>query len=164
MVGLSSMAVAKITSSFMVVTSDGQKHNLGLSLKFDAKGLKVIDYSKKDGRYWEFSDKAVELIKEYKGQYPQIMQSLSRNGDCEFSNHVVFESDILSVSIAMTHASDIFPEEIADAKVKEAKNWLHSKGVKSFEPVSLFCDQLKKVGISNFIRNDILIYHYDRKP
>lgn len=83
MVGLSSMAIAKITSSFMVLTSNDQKHNLGLSLKFDAKGLKVIDYSKKDGRYWEFSDKAVELIKEYKGRYPEVMQILNRNGDCE---------------------------------------------------------------------------------
>ena len=66
MVGLSSMAIAKITSRFMVLTSDGQKHDLGLSLKFEAKSLKVIDYSKKDGRYWEFSDKAVQLIQDYK--------------------------------------------------------------------------------------------------
>ena len=83
MVGLSSMALAKITASFMVVTSDGRKENLGLNLKFDAKGLKVIDYSRKEGRYWEFSDKAIELIKEYKGKYPQVMHCLSRNGDGE---------------------------------------------------------------------------------
>ena len=66
MVGLSGMAVAKITSSFMVLTSDGQKHNLGLSIKFDAKSMKVIDYSRKEGRHWEFSDKAIELLREYK--------------------------------------------------------------------------------------------------
>lgn len=66
MVGLSGRAISKITSSFMVITSDGQKNNLGLSLKFEAKGLKVIDYSRKDGRYWEFSEKAVDLIREYK--------------------------------------------------------------------------------------------------
>jgi 5'-3' exoribonuclease 1 len=66
MVGLSGRAVAKITSSFMVITSNGQKNNLGLSLKFDAKALKVIDYSRKDGRFWEFSEKAVELIRDYK--------------------------------------------------------------------------------------------------
>ena len=50
----------------MVLTSDSQKINLGLSLKFEAKGQKVLDYSRKDGRYWEFSDKALELLKEYK--------------------------------------------------------------------------------------------------
>ena len=33
----------------MVITSDNQKTNLGLSLKFEAKSLKVIGYSKKCG-------------------------------------------------------------------------------------------------------------------
>jgi hypothetical protein len=66
MVRLSGRALSKITSSFMVITSDGQKNNLGLSLKFEAKGLKVIDYSRKDGRHWEFSQKAVQLIRDYK--------------------------------------------------------------------------------------------------
>lgn len=66
MLGLSGRAIAKITSSFMIITSDHQKNNLGLSLKFEAKGLKVIDYSRKDGRFWEFSEKAVNLIREYK--------------------------------------------------------------------------------------------------
>jgi hypothetical protein len=50
----------------MVITSNGQKTNIGLSLKFEAKALKVIGYSRKDGRYWEFSEKAVKLIRDYK--------------------------------------------------------------------------------------------------
>ncbi|KAI0091131.1 exonuclease II [Irpex rosettiformis] len=125
-VGLTGMAVAKITSSFMVLTSDGQKNNLGLSIKFDAKGMKVIDYSRKEGRHWEFSDKAVQLLREYKAEFPEIIKALYMRTD------------------AMIRASDIFPEEVADIKVKEAKNWLQSKGVRSFEPVSLYCDQLKK--------------------
>lgn len=66
MVGLSTRAIAKITSSLMVVNSSNQKVNLGLSLKFEAKSQKVIDYSKKDGRYWEFSEQAIDLLHEYK--------------------------------------------------------------------------------------------------
>jgi 5'-3' exoribonuclease 1 len=50
----------------MVITSDNQKTNLGLSLKFEAKSLKVIDYSKKEGRNWQYSEKAVDLLIEYK--------------------------------------------------------------------------------------------------
>ena len=69
MLGLSGHALSKITSSFMVVTSDGQKHNLGLSLKFEAKSLKVIGYSRKTDRYWEFSEKAIELLREYKVRF-----------------------------------------------------------------------------------------------
>ena len=45
----------------------------------------------------------------------------------------------------MVKASDIFKNiENPDAKVKEIKAWLNTKGVRDFEPVSLFCDQLAK--------------------
>ena len=63
---MSGRALSKVMSSFMVLTSDSSKSNLGLSLKFEAKGLKVIEYSRKDGRFWEFSDKAIQLIRDYK--------------------------------------------------------------------------------------------------
>ncbi|KAJ7082372.1 exonuclease II [Mycena belliarum] len=126
MVGMSGRALSKITSSFLVITSDGQKTNLGLSLKFEAKALKVIDYSRKDQRHWEFSEKAVDLIREYKTNFPEIFQSLDVSGD------------------AMAKASDILRVPDPDARVKDAKGWLKSKGVRDFEPVSLFCDQLTK--------------------
>jgi 5'-3' exoribonuclease 1 len=66
MVGISGRGLSRITSSFLVVTPDNLKINLGLNLKFEAKALKVIDYSRKDRQYWEFSEKAVDLIREYK--------------------------------------------------------------------------------------------------
>ena len=75
--GITGRALSKITSSFMVITSDGHKTNLGLSLKFEAKALKVIDYSRKAGRYWEFSQKAIDLIREYK-----VRQDISTNKLC----------------------------------------------------------------------------------
>lgn len=66
LVGFSGRALGKLTSSFMVVTSDAQKVNLGLSIKFEAKSMKVIDYSRKEGRSWEYSQKALDLIMDYK--------------------------------------------------------------------------------------------------
>ncbi|KAH0832839.1 exonuclease II [Lanmaoa asiatica] len=125
MLHLSGRAVSKITSSFMVLTSDSSKNNLGLSLKFEAKSLKVIDYSRKEGRHWEFSERTIDLIREYKEKFPEVFRVLDQNGD------------------DMTRASDIFTEN-ADARVKEVKIWLKSKGVREFEPVTLFSDQLTK--------------------
>ncbi|KAG6840893.1 hypothetical protein C0991_003417 [Blastosporella zonata] len=126
MIGISGRALSKITSSFMVITSDNQKTNLGLSLKFEAKALKVIDYTRKDGRHWEFSEKAVELIRDYKLEFPEIFRCLDAGGD------------------AMAKASAILPGPDPDARVKDIKAWLKGKGVRDFEPVSLFCDQLTK--------------------
>jgi len=83
MLGMTGRALSKITSSFMVLTSDHTKNNLGLSLKFEAKSLKVIDYSKKDGRAWEFSEKTIELIREFKEKFPEIFRCLDWSGDGE---------------------------------------------------------------------------------
>lgn len=67
---ITSRALSRITSSFMVVVGhDKQKVNLGLSLKFEAKSLKVVDYTRKESRHWEYSEKAVELIREYKVRF-----------------------------------------------------------------------------------------------
>lgn len=46
----------------------------------------------------------------------------------------------------MARATDLFGRhEDPDGKVKEVKAWLKAKGVRDFEPVSLFCDHLSKV-------------------
>lgn len=66
MLDMSGKALSRVTSSFIALGTDSSKNNLGLSLKFEAKSLKVIDYSRKNYRYWEFSDKTIELIQAYK--------------------------------------------------------------------------------------------------
>ncbi|KAI5988596.1 exonuclease II [Pisolithus albus] len=125
MLGISGRALARVTSSFMVLTSDSSKENLGLSLKFEAKNLKVIDYSRKNGRHWEFSEKAIDLIHEYKTKFPDVFEILDDD-----TNDIARASDIFSGS--------------ADARVRQVKGWLKSKGVRDFEPVSLYSDQLTK--------------------
>lgn len=44
----------------------------------------------------------------------------------------------------MARATDVFNSD-ADAKVKEVKSWLKSKGMQGLELVSLFSDHLAKV-------------------
>ncbi|KAF9269154.1 hypothetical protein L218DRAFT_851419 [Marasmius fiardii PR-910] len=135
-VSLSGRALSKITSSFMVLTSDNQKHNLGLCLKYEAKSLKVIGYTRKDregGRHWEYSQKALALIREYIQRFPEVFDALEADGNGKNGD-------------MMVRADSFFDggSQNPDAKVKEVKAWLKSKGVRDFEPVSLFCDQLEK--------------------
>ena len=63
---MSRRALSRVTSSFMVLAADDQKINLGLSIKFEGKGMKVHNYSNKNGNVWEFSDLAIDLIRDYK--------------------------------------------------------------------------------------------------
>jgi Exoribonuclease Xrn1 D2/D3 domain/Exoribonuclease Xrn1 D1 domain len=66
MLAMSKRALSRVTSSFMVLVADGQKVNLGLSIKFEAKAMKVLNYSNKRGNMWEFSNLAIDLIRDYK--------------------------------------------------------------------------------------------------
>ena len=70
MLAMSKRAISRVTSSFMVLVGDDQKVNLGLSIKFEGKGLKVLNYSIKNGNVWQFSDLAIDLIRDYKVSGP----------------------------------------------------------------------------------------------
>lgn len=78
---MTGLAVSKITSSLMVILSDGSKVNLGLSLKFQGKGLKVLTYTRMDDRGWEYSAKAVELLREYKAAFPALFRKLDNRAE-----------------------------------------------------------------------------------
>lgn len=71
---MSKRALSRVTSSFMVLLTDGQKVNLGLSIKFEGKGMKVLNYSNKNGNVWEFTDRAIDLIRDYKVGYNMLIR------------------------------------------------------------------------------------------
>ena len=66
------------------------------------------------------------------------------------SSLIIVRQSLTNAFSAMVKAQDVFPDDDSDAKVKEVRSWLLSKGVRDFEPVSLFCDQLKKVSMLSF--------------
>lgn len=124
--GLNSLALAKITSSFSVKVDD-QRVNLGLNLKFEAKKLKVLGYSRKSGTGWEFSRAAIELIQQYMIKFPHFIAGIHNNP----------QGDMLDVTA-------YFPgnEAQAKAQVKEIQAWLKEIESKSFERVPLDAEQL----------------------
>ncbi|GAA5932467.1 chromatin-binding exonuclease XRN1 [Sporobolomyces koalae] len=123
-VNMSGLALSKICSSLLVVHND-QRVNIGLNLKFEAKGQKVLGYSRKGDSGWEYSQKAVELIQEYRNKFPEVATALGRRGD-------------------LTYAHDIFERQVVDHRMKELINWIKEKGVRDFERVPLYSEQLEK--------------------
>lgn len=121
---LNPLTLAKITSSFQVKVGE-QRANLGLNLKFEAKKLKVLGYSRRGPSGWEFSQKAVELLQEYMIKFPEFIAGIQRKprGD-------LFES------------TDFYPADEASARIKEIQAWLKSVESKSFERVPLEAEQL----------------------
>jgi 5'-3' exoribonuclease 1 len=124
MLSMNPLALSKITSSFSV-NSSGLRLNLGLNLKFEAKKLKVLGYSRKGATGWEFSQKAIVLITQYMVNFPEFIAGIQRNPQGDQFEDV-----------------DFYPEDIAKQKMKEIGAWLKSVETKSLERVPLDADQM----------------------
>lgn len=124
--GISSLALSKLASSMMFAWKD-QKVNVGLRLKFESKGEKVLGYSRRTAVGWEYSEKSLELVKEYVQTFPEITNMLSQNS-----------------SVDITRATQIWDESVVDEKMAQLKEWLKVKGVRDLETVPLYAEQLSK--------------------
>lgn len=121
---LNPLTVAKITSAFSVM-SEGKRINLGLNLKFEAKKLKVLGYSRRGQHGWEFSEKAIDLLREYMIKFPEFIVGIQRKPQGD-----LFEP------------ADFYPADVAAGKIKEIQAWLKSIEAKQFEKVPLEAEQL----------------------
>lgn len=125
MLGLHPLVLSKITSSFSVSALGLPRLNLGLNLKFEAKKLKVLGYSRRSERGWEFSNKAIQLISTYMTMFPEFIAGIQRKPQGN-------EYD----------QSDFYSEDVAVSKMKEIAAWLKSIESKNFEKVPLDAEQL----------------------
>ena len=125
MLNLHPLALSKITSSFRV-RSSGLELNLGLNLKFEAKKMKVLGYSRRSERGWEYSQRAIALIAEFMTTFPDFIAGILRNPEGDNFQDTTFYPD---------------PNE-AKAKMKEIGSWLKSKEAKRFERVPLDAEQM----------------------
>jgi 5'-3' exoribonuclease 1 len=125
MLNLHPLVLSKITSSFSVSALGLPRLNLGLNLKFESKKLKVLGYSRRSDKGWEFSDKAIELLSTYMSKFPEFIAGIQRKPQGN-------EYD----------ESDFYPPEIASQKIKEIGAWLKSVESKNFEKVPLDAEQL----------------------
>ena len=101
MLGLNPLVLSKITASLQVTVGES-KVNLGLNLKFEAKKLKVLGYSRRGPNGWLFGHKAIELLQQYMIHFPDFIAGLQRNPKGDMYKDI-----------------DFFPEESAHGKIKE---------------------------------------------
>lgn len=76
-VHISSLTLSKMTSSMMVSLGE-QKTNIGLNLKFEAKQQKVLGYSERGLNGWEFSQKTIDLLREYTEKFPEVSSTFDK--------------------------------------------------------------------------------------
>ncbi|KAL7750241.1 exonuclease II Exo2 [Sorochytrium milnesiophthora] len=115
-------ALSRLTSSLHVMMPrQDQKWNLGLCMKFEVKKQKILGYTRKMGNGWEYSAKAVALIKSFCDTFPDFIQPLGRQRRGDF-----------------LRPSDFHPDETEAVKMlTEVRDWLRKSEVGSFERVHL---------------------------
>lgn len=127
LLGINGLVLSKLTGSFMVRDKGGSKVNIGLDLKFDVRRLKVLGYSRKNQKFWEYSHLAIDLIKEYRSKFPKTFAQLMMLGN---------RRDMPSV------------DEISNAgEVKQIVQWL-KKAKAGMVKVSLESSALTKFSIA----------------
>ncbi|KAJ3025451.1 hypothetical protein HDV00_012714, partial [Rhizophlyctis rosea] len=140
--GMSGLALSKVMSGLHVVSRvKDERWNLGLGLKFEAKGRKVVGWSRKGedngggfggrgGGQWEFGRRAVEVVREYKAKFPEFFAGLERRSNRPGD----FYED-----------TDFWPDpEVAASKTAEMREFLKVKGVRDLEKVGLDMEALAK--------------------
>ncbi|KXS21514.1 hypothetical protein M427DRAFT_272212 [Gonapodya prolifera JEL478] len=123
--GLKPITVSRITASLLVsIVGSGERVNIGLNMKFDAKQKKVLGYTRKTDQSWEYSKKAVDLIQAYKVQFPEVFAVIDRKQKDTFE------------------ASDFYSRD--PTLIQNVSTWLKSVASK-FELADLDCESLTRL-------------------
>lgn len=149
--GISNLTLSKISSSMFVYNkSSDSKVNLGLNLKFDSKQRKVLGYTNKVAAGWQYSQRAKDLLMDYR--VSMIFLSISRYCFSPFSSSFsknsfpqFFDRLDKSAQRDMFQDTDFYSAEAATIKINEMKSFLKKAGVKDFEKVPLESVNITKV-------------------
>lgn len=119
MVSMPPLVLSKMMSSMRVSFGSKGSINAGLNIKFDARKLKVLGFSRKNSYGWEYSENAVRLVLEYRKKFPELINYMVKNPNMDtYSLDDVYGPEALAHSI-------------------EIKGWLKERNISSLEPVSL---------------------------
>lgn len=123
---ISPLFLSKVAGSFLLKDKNS-KLNVGLDIKFEVRRLKVLGYTRKGPKVWEYSPLAIQLLKDYRSKFPKIFQSLQdmckKNG--------------------LPDASQLG----TDAEIKEVMKWL-KKEKSEMQKVSLESESLTRFSIA----------------
>lgn len=78
--GLSKLVFSRITGVVLIGSKndpEGKKTNIGLNLKFTRKHEEIPGYTRKINDNWLYSDKAVQLVKQYGELCPRLFEYLT---------------------------------------------------------------------------------------
>lgn len=129
------LTLSKLTSALTVVEKQNQRLNVGLNLKFEGRGEKVLGYTRRNvAGFWEYSEAAIALIREYVEKFPEFVKLLG--------NHR---------GVGMLNVSDFGWTNDGAKTLRAMKEWLNSKKIDSLIKASFDTEELDKVSLYRYI-------------
>ncbi|XP_037931182.1 5'-3' exoribonuclease 1-like [Teleopsis dalmanni] len=148
-IGISPKCLGRITGTVLVVAGvrrnknleNVPKLNIGLQLKFPKQQEERIGYARCLRNQWHYSSKAIELVKNYFIQYPQVFEYLNLLSD---KNGLIFESDI-------------FPDNLGEHYIEKIVTWIKSQDHNTSDRIVCGSEVAEKGSVEMVIRiiNDI---------
>uniref|UniRef100_A0A1Q3F1Y6 5'-3' exoribonuclease 1 n=1 Tax=Culex tarsalis TaxID=7177 RepID=A0A1Q3F1Y6_CULTA len=138
-IGISANLLSRLSSTIYMVTGGRRslnvdekgKMNIGLQLRLVSQDIETVGYTKKVGKNWMYSEKAIELIKAYYDKVPQVFEKLESFGNRD----VLFEDEIFG------------EKREEESRLKELVAWIKSQdhakaekrscGTKILEPAAV---------------------------
>ncbi|KAL1396671.1 hypothetical protein pipiens_010362 [Culex pipiens pipiens] len=144
-IGISANLLSRLSSTIYMVTGGRRslnvdekgKMNIGLQLRLVSQDIETVGYTRKMGKNWMYSDKAIELVKAYYDKVPQVFEKLESFGNRD----VLFEDEIFGEK---REEGSGLKELVAWIKAQDhAKAEKRSCGTKILEPAAV--EELVKV-------------------
>lgn len=140
--------LSKITSGYMIEDAKGRKVNIGLELKFEARRMKVLGFTKKSGKFWEYSPLAIQLLSDYKQKFPTL-----------FNNLLNYNSKSMPALREVSNEKEL--EEVRKW-LKEAKSQMNTVSLES-ESLTKFSFQAIEDYIEDYVNSPIAHINKDIK-
>ncbi|CAB3383497.1 Hypothetical predicted protein [Cloeon dipterum] len=112
-VGLPAATVSKVTGVLLMANPKEPRNriNIGLGLKMHMQNKAVPGYAKRDNNEWSYSQKAVDLLREYIRRFPEVFSFLQCSRDRpQNRNEYIKSTDIFTLN--------------CDERLEELKKWL----------------------------------------
>ncbi|XP_008193749.1 5'-3' exoribonuclease 1 isoform X2 [Tribolium castaneum] len=115
---MSNYVFSRITGSLFVQTRTNEglfkTVNIGLDMKFSKKNQETPGYTRKIENVWFYTSKAVDLVREYINNFPEVFRFLASGSNDDLDADAIFGED-------------------GDEKVKSIQTWLKSLPVHNIE-------------------------------
>ncbi|XP_053379748.1 5'-3' exoribonuclease 1-like isoform X2 [Mercenaria mercenaria] len=101
-IGISSHLFSRLTGTIYVTAGEEEvareqmhphKVNVGLNLKFTKRGEEVPGYTKNTEGQWTYSEKTLDVLKQYMAKFPEMFEIISKSN--KQHNDMFYESDVI---------------------------------------------------------------------